>query len=204
MIGRLLALLICIAALVGIGIEFAALVGDGASPTDALWRLAGYFTILTNALLAILFGGIALGRRGFDRPSLVAGATAAIALVGVVFALLLRGMRALAGETALANFLLHELTPVLAVLFWLAFARKGLLSWRDPLLWALYPLAYLAYALARGMVEGRYAYPFIDLATLGWANVLLNSVVIGVAFIGFGELLVVIDRALGRWRARKA
>jgi hypothetical protein len=138
LIQRLLALLISLSACAGIGLELNTLIEGGASIASSAWTLIGYFTILTNGLLAVVFGAIAIC--GGVHPRLVAGVVASMALVGVVFALLLRGLRTLAGATAEANFLLHQLNPVLVALFWFLCTRKGLLSWRDPLLWALYPL----------------------------------------------------------------
>lgn len=164
----------------------------------SLWVLMGYFTILSNGLIAVVFGAVALLGGRFDHPRLVAAVAAVMALVGVIFALLLQGLRTLAGATAEANFLLHQLNPVLVVLFWLLFTRKGALSWRDPLLWALYPLVYLAYALARGVAEGKYAYPFIDVSANGWVGVMSNVVVIALGFIAAAEVLVLIDRMLAR------
>ncbi|RWP44232.1 MAG: hypothetical protein EOR05_25985 [Mesorhizobium sp.] len=198
MICRLLALIICLSACAGIGLELSTLTRGGASMLGSLWVLIGYFTILTNGLVAAVFGAVALLGERFDHPRLVARGAAVMALVGVIFALLLQGLRTLAGATTEANFLLHQLNPVLVVLFWLLFTRKGTLSWRDPLLWALYPLVYLAYALARGAAEGKYAYPFIDVSANGWVGAMSNAVVIALGFVAAAEALVLIDRMLAR------
>ncbi|MET3583286.1 fumarate reductase subunit C [Mesorhizobium robiniae] len=198
LICRLFALVICLSACIGIGLELGTLTRGGASMLGSLWVLIGYFTILTNGLVAVVFGTIALLGERFDHPRLVPGVAAVMALVGVIFALLLQGLRTLAGATAEANFLLHQLNPVLVVSFWLLFTRKGALSWRDPLLWALYPLAYLAYALARGAAEGKYAYPFIDVSAHGWVGVMSNAVVIALGFVAAAEVLVLVDRILAR------
>ena len=90
------------------------------------------------------------------------------------------------------------MTPILVPLFWLAFTRKGMLAARDPLLWALYPLAYLVYSLVRGAVEGSYPYPFIDVTRLGWARTSLNAALIALAFLLAGWALVWMDGRLGR------
>jgi hypothetical protein len=193
---RLLALLICLSACVGISLELMTLMKGGKSVLASAWWLVGYFTILTNGLVAILFGAVALHGKAFDHPRLIAGAALSIALVGVVFALLLQGLRTLAGATVLANFLLHQLNPVLVPAAWLLTVRKGVLSWRDPFLWALYPLGYFVYALTRGFAQGSFAYPFIDVAVNGWAQVGVNALAIALGFIAAGELLVWIDRRL--------
>ncbi len=199
-IARVSALIICIAAVTGIGIECQAVLGRGSSLSGAIWALAGYFTILTNALVAIMFGWIVVNAGRVQAPRALAGLAACIALVGVVFALLLQGARPLGGSVVLSNFLLHTFNPIAVPLYWLLFARKGALTWTDPLLWALYPLAYLGYALARGLSEGRYAYPFIDIGAIGWNGAALNAAMIGVAFVIAGWVMVLADRLLARRR----
>lgn len=196
MIFRLLALLVCLSACVGIGLEWVTLIQHGVSILTSAWILIGYFTILTNGFVAVIFGAMAVYGKSFDHPRLVAGTVLAMILVGVVYALLLQGLRALSGTTALANFLLHVLTPVLVVIFWFLAIRKGALTWRDPLLWVLYPWGYFLYALIRGSVQGRYAYPFIDVSANGWVQVVINAVVIALGFVAAGEALVWIDRKL--------
>jgi predicted nucleic acid-binding protein len=63
--------------------------------------------------------------------------------------------------------------------------------------------AYFAYALARGSIEGRYAYPFIDLGALGAAQVALNAALIAAAFLVAGMAVVWLDGALARRTARR-
>ena len=192
---RSLALLIAIAALAGIFLDTSA-VAASSGWLLAIWTVLGYFTILTNLLVAATFLFIAAGRP--PSPRWFGGIVLAIALVGVIYATLLAGLRELTGGSILANFLMHQFTPVAVPLFWLAFAGKGGLRWHDPLLWALYPLAYLGYALARGGVEGLYAYPFIDLAELGRLAVARNAALIAAGFVLAGWALVWLDRRLAR------
>jgi hypothetical protein len=194
--GRMLALVICLAAVVGIALELFAQVNQGASLVAATWGVLRFFTIITNALLAVVFGWIAISGDRFRHPRLLAGLVMAIALVGVIVALLLQGARELAGATLISDFLLHQLTPVLGVVYWLVFARKGCLTFRDPLLWAIYPTAYLGYALARGAADGRYPYPFIDVPMLGATQVAINAIAIAAAFVVAGGAMVTLDRAL--------
>lgn len=166
------------------------------SLAQSLWVIARYFTILTNLLLAVVMSGIALGRPGFGSPVLVGGATLAIVLVGAVYMTLLRGMVELSGGALLADFLLHKVTPVLTLLFWLLLADKRGLRWRDPILWSIYPLIYLIYALVRGGIEQKYPYPFIDVARIGLPQALANSVAIAAVFLIVGFALVVFGRLL--------
>jgi hypothetical protein len=168
------------------------------SPASTLWVLLGYFTILTNVLVAVVFFAIAFA--GLERcPAYVlAGTTLSILLVGVIYYWLLHGLSEVTGVSRVANILLHLVTPVAAPVYWLAMAVKGRLRWRDPLLWAVYPLAYFGYALVRGQLTSKYPYPFIDVLELGWPRTLINACLIAVAFMGAGYIVVAIDRGIRR------
>ena len=200
---RAAAALIALVSWIALAVQFRATLGLNGSIMETLWILFRYFTVLTNVLVAVVMTGIALGRPRFASPAVMGFVTLAILLVGVVYMTLLRGMVELSGGALLADVLLHKLVPALVPLFWLLFARRGGLGWRDPLVWSLYPLAYFAYALVRGSFDGRYAYPFIDLAALGPAQVALNAVAIAAAFLIAGLAFVWLDGTLARRPARR-
>jgi hypothetical protein len=193
-------------ALVGwfaLAVQFRATFGQTGSVAETLWILLRYFTVLTNVLVAVVMTGIVLGRPRFAAPAILGFVTFAIMLVGVVYMTLLRGLVELSGGALLADTLLHKVVPVLVPAFWLLFGPKGGLRWRDPAVWSIYPIAYFAYALARGAIEGRYAYPFIDLGALGAAQVALNAALIAAAFFLAGMAVVWLDGALARRTARR-
>ena len=201
---RLLAAVIALTAWVGVGVQFHASSAHDGPPLATLWSMARYFTILANLALAVTFTGVALDRRGFGRPSLLGGVTLAILLVGVVFSLLLSGIVVLRGaDERLANFLMHYATPILTPLFWLGYARKGALRRRDPLIWAVFPLSYLGFALLRGAADGRYPYGFIDVGKIGWAQVGINAAAISAGFLLAGEVMLWLDRRLARQGAQQ-
>ncbi|MDF2997489.1 MAG: hypothetical protein K0R27_3126 [Xanthobacteraceae bacterium] len=197
---RALAGLIALAACAGIGVHFGIIASGPASWPGTIWILLAYFTITTNLLVAVVFTGIALDAAMFRSPALLGGTTLSILLVGVVYGLLLRGLQELTAGSQFANFLLHQLTPVLAPVYWLGFSRKGALGWRDPLLWTLYPFGYFLYAAARGVIGGRYPYPFMDVLEIGWPQTLLNVALIALGFILAGWALVWLDHWLARAR----
>jgi hypothetical protein len=194
------ALAIALVALIGVGTDFVAMISWTHSALAASWVLLRYFTITTNLLVAGLFLAVAVSGRADVAPRLMGVTVIAIVLVGVVYAVLLSGLRHLSGNSLIADTLMHRVTPVLVPLFWLWLTPKGTFTRRDPFIWALYPLAYFAYALARGAVEGRYAYPFMDLSELGWARTALNTVVIAVGFFMAGEIFLRVDRHLAPGR----
>jgi hypothetical protein len=171
-----------------------------ASLPATLWALLWYFTITTNLLVAIVFTTLA-AKPAAIHPSLIACTTLNILLVGIIYALLLHGLTELSGDSAIANVLLHLVTPVLVPIFWLFFTPKGHLQRRDPLLWTIYPLGYFIYALIRGEFTHRYPYPFMNVNALGWPRTLLNGVIIAIAFLITGWLFVRLDILLARNRA---
>lgn len=194
---RIIAAGIAAVAWTGLMVQFYLLYAQNSSALHSLWMMGEYFTILTNLLVAVVFSGVALNRGFFRAGWLLAGVMLSILLVGVVYELLLRGALVDAGGSALVDVLLHTATPVLVTLYWIIFARKGTLNWLHPLLWAVYPVAYLAYGVVRGEMTGKYAYPFLDVAAIGWARMALNATAIAAAFLAVAYVLVWIDRRIG-------
>lgn len=190
---RFAAIVVAMVAWVGLIVQWQASIGLTGAAGAALWAMLRYFTVLANLLVAVHFTAVALGSRRAARPFPLGGTTLAILLVGVVYGLLLRGLLELSGGAMLADLLLHKVTPVLVPLWWLAFAPKGCLKRRDPLLWALLPLTYFAYALARAAVDGLYPYPFMDVARLGWGQTLLNALLMAAGFLAAGLALRWLD-----------
>jgi hypothetical protein len=195
---RIVAALIALITWIGLAAQFHATFALVGSLASTLAVLLWYFTIITNLLVAVVFTGIAIGRETFAHPSLLGGTTLYILLVGVIYGLLLHGLQELSGGSAIANILLHMVTPILVPIFWLIFIPKGKLSQRDPLLWAIYPLAYLFYALVRGEFTHRYPYPFMNVNELGWGRTLLNTFLIAVCFLVASWLFVWFDSLLTR------
>lgn len=193
---RLAAAIVALVAWIALAVQVHASTALAGSAIDAIWVMLRYFTVLTNLILALVMSAVAAGV--LVRPFVLGGTTLAIMLVGVVYFALLRGLLELSGGAVLADTLLHKVTPVLMPLWWLAFATKGKLRRRDPFVWALYPLAYLVYALARGAADGKYPYPFIDLTALGAMAVAVNALLIALGFLIAGQALVALDSRMAR------
>ena len=168
-----------------------------------VWTLARFFTIISNLVLAATMTAVAFGRR--VSPVILGGLTLAILLVGIVYRTLLAGLHPLEGLPLIANYLLHDVSPIAMAAYWLLFVPRGRLRWSAPWWWVLFPGIYLIYALARGQIDHHYPYPFIDVGKLGWLQVGLNAGGIALAFIVAGFLLVWIDgwRPLGPSRGKR-
>jgi hypothetical protein len=194
---RVAAGLIALIVWVGLAVQFSAVVGQNGSVTESVWVLIRYFTILTNLLAALFLTRIAFDKSALDSAVLLGGLTMSMVFVGVIYVLFLRGLLELSGGASLANFILHYVAPILVLLFWLAFVPKGALRNSNPLLWVIYPLAYGAYALARGTDDGKFAYPFIDVAAIGWLQASTNIFLMSLSFLTAGFAMVCLDRVLG-------
>lgn len=137
------------------------------------WAMARFFTMLTNLAVALTFAVAALRRDGIG-PAWVAALTLAMLLVGAVYHTLLSGITTFEGAGAWANQGLHSFVPITCLLWWIAFAPKRGLGFRDLPIFIVWPCVYVAYALARGDADGIYPYPFMDLAAKSPLEVAIN------------------------------
>ncbi|HEY0265601.1 MAG TPA: Pr6Pr family membrane protein [Rhizomicrobium sp.] len=168
---------------------------QGGTLPDGLWRYLGFFTVIANLFAAVTLTLAAL-RRGSSRREFCAAT--AMVLVGVVYSLLLRETWNPQGWQKVADVALHDAMPVIVLLFWLL-RPHGALRRGDIAASLVLPLAYCAYALARGAIEGWYAYGFLDAGQFGAAAVAINCGVIALAFGTMALALVGIDRLLARY-----
>ncbi|MEU1756892.1 Pr6Pr family membrane protein [Micromonospora matsumotoense] len=171
--------------------------------------LLPYFTIQSNLAVG-LFAGYAAWRAGQRRPeppsALKGAVTLYITITGVVYHLVLANPASPFAMTqpdrapgeALGNQLLHTVVPLLALADWTLFDKRGRLRLRYAAWWLAFPLAYLGFALVRGLIVHRYPYPFVDAGQLGYAGVTVSAVFFAAAFWLLGLLFVGLDRALSR------
>ncbi|MEH0935779.1 Pr6Pr family membrane protein [Micromonospora psammae] len=176
--------------------------------------LLPYFTIQSNVAVGLL-AGYAAWRAARDRPepssALKGAVTLYITITGVVYHLVLANPaspfamaqpdRAL-GE-ALGNQFLHTIVPLLAIADWTLFDQRGRLRPRYAAWWLAFPLAYLGFALVRGLIVHRYPYPFLDAGRLGYDGVSVSTVFFAVTFWLLGLLFVGVDRGLSRRAAAR-
>lgn len=178
---------------------------DGRSAWSSTWIYLGYFTILTNLLVATALSVHALGQddrfgQFFRHPGVLTAIAMNIVIVSLTYNVLLRQLWQPTGWTLTADVLLHDVMPVLFLLFWWLTVPKQNLQLRQLGRWMLYPLSYLIYALVRGAFSRWYPYPFIDARALGYARVLLNALFVALAFLMVALLLL----ALSKFQQRHA
>lgn len=169
----------------------------GEGLVEMIWILLRFFTILTNLAVGIVWVRLALRGRDAVSPLVQGGVMLAIVLVGLVYNLVLESMPQPNWWSALGDDMHHFWVPLAVPLWWLAFTPHRRLRWQAALVWALYPLAYCAYAISRAAVEGiAVPYFFMDTAALGWPTALQNMAMIAAAFVAAGLIAVAVDRRL--------
>ena len=172
---------------------------NGKSVVDGLVAYLGYFTVLTNLLVAVslswpLLSPHSAPGRWFQRPGVASAIAVSIFIVGLAYHLLLRHIWNPQGPQWLADVTLHYAVPLLCLVHWWFAVSPARMVWHAPLAWATWPLAYLLYALLRGLAYGSYPYPFIDVTALGYRQTLLNSAGLLVVFLLLGGVMVAISR----------
>ncbi|MBP6022433.1 Pr6Pr family membrane protein [Ferruginibacter sp.] len=179
------------------------IVNRTASIPETLLRYFGFFTILTNILVAVsltmvYIKGISENGHFLTRPKTLTATAVYITIVGLIYNVILRFQWAPQGLAKLVDELLHSVIPVLFIFFWVKFVPKQNIQWKNILPWLIYPLVYLGYTLLRGSFAAWYPYPFINVTDLGYGKVLMNSVMVTVAFVVIAVLFAGIAKAMSK------
>jgi hypothetical protein len=168
-----------------------------------------YYTLFTIestmiAIVVVAVSGVLAVRHPIDPvgyTSVRVAVTSYAIMTAVVYNVLLRGIPAEGyvgpqwpGE------IMHVWYPIYITLDWLFAPGRPRLGWRALGVVVSYPLAWLAFTLIRGSVDGWYPYPFLDPAT-GWGSVLLYIGVITGFVVAVAVLLIAYSRRTVR-RAR--
>ncbi len=171
---------------------------DPPSMGERIYRFFAYFTIQSNILVAlastVLARDPALDRRGW-RVVRLAGLVG-ITVTGLVHFFLLRPLLDLDGADWVADKLLHMVVPVLAVAAWAWVGPRPRFTWREAAYALVWPLAWLAWTLVVGQLDGWVPYPFLDADEEGWGSVVVVSVGITALFGALFALAAWLDRKL--------
>jgi hypothetical protein len=186
-------------ALFGVVLQWHVMMSRTGGSILAFARFMGYFTIQSNAAVGIWLAATTMGvriTRGRLAGIIAAALLLYMATTAIVYNLVLRAMWAPAGLGRLSDELLHLVSPLMYMLYWLFCADKRALSARHIPIWLLYPALYLIFSLVRGLSGGLYPYPFIDIGRFGLAMVMLNvAVLLALLLILSAVLIAVATRA---------
>ena len=174
-----------------------------ASVGETIIRYFSFFTILTNLLVSLCFTFLLLNPKSkpgvfFSKSTALTAITVYIIVVGMVYNLILRFLWAPKGLQLIVDELLHTVIPLLCIIFWWKYVRTKALKWKDAYPWLIYPLVYIFIILILGTSSGYYPYPFIDVNTIGYAKVLINSGILTVCFLGISFLFIAIGRGFNK------
>lgn len=181
--------------------------GGLAAPSEIIVRYFSYFTITTNLLVAITATALVINPLlgpdyFFSRQGTLAAITVYILIVGIIYNLILRSLWNPQGLQWVVDELLHSVIPLLFFGFWIIFAPKDELLWKDIWSWLIYPIGYMLFILIRGSTSNFYPYPFINIRMLGLNKVLANSMGIALAFVLVSLLMVALAQFMSRRKVR--
>ena len=173
---------------------------------ETIIRYFGFFTILTNMLVAIFFTSILFKPTSetgisFSSSKTLTAITVYITIVGIVYNLILRFLWQPQGLQFVVDELLHTVIPLLCIVFWLVYVSKSTLKWKDAFPWLIYPFVYILFVLIRGAMSGYYPYPFIDVADLGYNKVLVNSGILSLGFLIVSFVFIAIGKMMNRLKS---
>lgn len=132
------------------------------------FNLYGYFTVQSNLIGAaswLVAGTLAMrgATRGAGVTLLGAVATTCLVIVGLVYAVLLAPLGAAGGvPLPWANVVLHVVSPLAAVIDWVAVGDRIRLDWSAVWVILVYPVVWTTVVLIRGATDGWVPYPFLD------------------------------------------
>lgn len=180
--------------------------GPGGGPLARTLNFFSYFTILSNLMAALAMTLPWLAPRTsatalFARTGVRTAIAVYMIVVGAVYVLVLRNLWQPHGLLRLADALLHYAIPVLYFIDWLFIPKHALRlrqCFSQAFVWLMFPLAYAVWTLAHGAATGFYPYPFLDVDDLGYAEVIVNIIGLGVVFMVLGMGLSGVKAVIGR------
>jgi uncharacterized membrane protein len=203
---------IALVVLAGLAVQLAIAVDVSAHPpAHAVGTLAGtalagrivrvfsFFTIQSNVLAGIVSAQLAL-RPDRDGPVWRVArldALVGITVTGIVYSTVLARIHEPKGwEQVSTNIAFHYVVPVLMVLGWLLLGPRPRVDW-SVVRWSLvWPLLWGAYTVIHGELSNWYPYPFVDVASHGYARVVSNALIVTLVLGTVAVLFGVGDRRL--------
>lgn len=196
--GRLFALAAAIALWAALAIQFqiatAPYAAQGRWSIAAIAAFLSSYAVLTDVLAALSLSVAIVGSPRAPWPSLMTAIAIYLVIVFGLYRFGLTGDLEARGRAELAQIALHCAAPAVFVSYWLLFVPKGHARWFAPLLWLIYPIVLFGAALWQGRASANYPFSFLDVATLGYADVARHCALLLAAFLLSGIVFRAIDR----------
>ena len=183
------------------------------------WDFYVHFTNLSNYLCAIIMF-LELrdtAKKSIDSyvktfPVLKFVALLSILLTFIIYNFVLAKSRDIKDSFVVSSVTLHILLPLMFTFDYILFYEHGKIKWYYPILSTIFPLIYTAFIFVHAAIHnfdssiyypGRndpfiYPYFFLNLDKYGIVGVRTNIVIILIVFVAFGNVIVLIDKLLGK------
>ncbi|WP_377642869.1 Pr6Pr family membrane protein [Oryzobacter terrae] len=161
-------------------------------------RLASYFTIQSNVLVAVTSWQLWRdpARDGSWWRVVRLAALVGITVTGLVHFVLLRPLLDLDGANWVADKLLHMVVPLLAVVGWALVGPRPRVAWATVARALAWPVVWLLWTLVVGGLSGWYPYPFLDSRKDGVGTVVVACIGITLLFLALFAAVRELDRRL--------
>lgn len=155
---------------------------------ETIIRFFSFFTILTNILVALyftsrisIFKNTSLSK--LSNSGNLTALTAFILVVGLVYQIILRSTWKPTGFQIIIDELLHSVIPLFVFLYWMKFAAKNDLIFKNIKIWFWYPVGYFLFIIIRGHFSNFYPYPFVNVTEIGYTQVFINATIVSLFFL---------------------
>ncbi len=169
------------------------------SISETVVRFFGFFTILTNTIVAcyfsyITYSGYKKKNTIMESHGILTAITIYITAVGLVYQIILRFTWNPTGMQKIVDEMLHTVNPLLVIIYWYINRKNETLKYSQIWQWLLYPLVYIVYTLIRSQLSSYYPYPFINVTDIGYQKVIINSLAMTFLFVFISILFIWITR----------
>lgn len=163
-----------------------------------VYRFFAYFTIQSNILVAVTSTMLARDpeRDGAGFRVARLAALVGITVTGIVHFVLLRPLLDLDGADWLCDKTLHMVVPALAIVAWASAGPRPRADLRVAAYALAWPIAWTAWTLLVGQVDGWVPYPFLDPDEDGWGAVGIACTGITILFLVLFAVYAWLDRRL--------
>ena len=100
------------------------------------------------------------------------------------------------GLQLVTDFALHTVMPVLYIVEWIVFSNKRDMNYQRIPYWLIYPVTFGVWTLVHGAFIGTYPYFFLDVATYGVGQVLINMTIFTAIFAAGAALMIKVSVVL--------
>lgn len=162
--------------------------------------LFGYFTIWSNALVAVTVTMLYINTKRIDSRFrwLRSSSILMITMTGILYHLLIAPTANPQSWNVYTNLFQHYLTPIITILVWLLIGPRNFFNLKMTVSVFAIPTAYLVYTFGRGAIIERYPYGFFDVIEYGYLSVSTTLLFIYIAGYILALLYFALDRALSR------